>query len=188
MATRLHLSFGGQTWIARVQGGEVVLDDAAAPLVVMHAEGRYRVGRIERDDRDGRGERADRADRADRVDSSDRDDQDEPDVEGAAAAAGDIVWVTIDGEMFSFAVAEHATRQRSGSRDQEAFTPPMSATVVRVNVAPGDAVRDGDVLIALEAMKMELPIRAPRDGVIRAVHCRPAELVQPGDVLVELED
>jgi biotin carboxyl carrier protein len=99
-----------------------------------------------------------------------------------------VVWVTVEGEIFSFTVAEHAARQRSGSRDQDAFTPPMSATVVRVNVAPGDTVRDGDVLIALEAMKMELPIRAPRDGVIRAVNCRPGELVQPGDVLVELED
>ena len=44
-----------------------------------------------------------------------------------------------------------------------------------------------DVLIALEAMKMELPIRAPRDGVVKAVHCQPGELVQPGQVLLDLE-
>jgi len=37
----------------------------------------------------------------------------------------------------------------------------------------------------LEAMKMELPIRAPHDGTIAAVHCREGELVQPGTVLVE---
>ena len=36
-------------------------------------------------------------------------------------------------------------------------------------------------------MKMELPIRAPRDGVVRAVHCAEGELVQPGDVLLEIE-
>ena len=34
---------------------------------------------------------------------------------------------------------------------------------------------------------MELPIRAPRDGIVRAVNCRPGDLVQPGVVLVELE-
>jgi 3-methylcrotonyl-CoA carboxylase alpha subunit len=36
-------------------------------------------------------------------------------------------------------------------------------------------------------MKMELPIRAPRDGVVTAVHCREGDLVQPGVVLVDLE-
>jgi len=41
------------------------------------------------------------------------------------------------------------------------------------------------VLIVLEAMKMELPLRAPHDGVIAAVDCREGELVQPGKVLVE---
>ena len=63
----------------------------------------------------------------------------------------------------------------------DALTPPMSATVVRIAVKPGDAVRHGDVLIALEAMKMELPIRAPRDGVVAPIHCHEGELVQPGD-------
>ena len=54
-------------------------------------------------------------------------------------------------------------------------------------VKPGDRVEDGDVLIALEAMKMELPIRAPRNGVVRAILCREGELVQPGQVLLEFE-
>jgi urea carboxylase len=39
----------------------------------------------------------------------------------------------------------------------------------------------------LEAMKMELPIKAPRDGRVTAVHCKPGELVQPGVPLLELE-
>jgi len=106
---------------------------------------------------------------------------------GDAVVAGDTVWVTVAGEVFSFTVTHGATRSRSGASQQDAFTPPMSATVVRIAVKPGDAVKDGDVLIALEAMKMELPIRAPRDGVVRAVNCKQGELVQPGDVLLELE-
>ena len=75
---------------------------------------------------------------------------------------------------------------RPASRDQDALSPPMSATVVRVAVRPGATVQAGDTLIVLEAMKMELPIRAPRAGTIRAVHCREGDLVQPGTVLVEL--
>jgi biotin carboxyl carrier protein len=39
----------------------------------------------------------------------------------------------------------------------------------------------------LEAMKMELPVRAPRAGRISAIRCKPGELVQPGIALVELE-
>jgi 3-methylcrotonyl-CoA carboxylase alpha subunit len=63
----------------------------------------------------------------------------------------------------------------------------MPATVIRVLVAPGATVARGDTLVMLEAMKMELPIRAPRDGVVRAVHCQSGELVQPGVNLLDLE-
>jgi biotin carboxyl carrier protein len=63
----------------------------------------------------------------------------------------------------------------------------MPATVVRVQIAPGDAVKRGDVLIILEAMKMELPIRAPADGTVTRVLCSAGELVQPGVGLLEME-
>ena len=66
------------------------------------------------------------------------------------------------------------------------LTSPMPATVVKVLVAPGQAVRRGDTLVVLEAMKMELPIRAPSDAVVQAVNCREGELVQPERTLVEL--
>ena len=63
---------------------------------------------------------------------------------------------------------------------------PMPGTVIEIAVAPGQQVHAGDVLLTLEAMKMELPIRAPRDGVVSAVHCSPGQLVQPGPPLVDL--
>ena len=105
--------------------------------------------------------------------------------DGVAVVAGDHVWVTVRGEVFNFTVGR--PQSKSESRDHDAFTPPMSATVVRILVNPGDTVSAGDVLIALEAMKMELPIRAPRDGVIKAIHCRAGELVQPGTSLLDME-
>ena len=63
----------------------------------------------------------------------------------------------------------------------------MPATVLKLVVAEGAQVRKGDTLLILEAMKMELPVRAPADAVVRAMLCREGELVQPGTVLVELE-
>jgi biotin carboxyl carrier protein len=63
----------------------------------------------------------------------------------------------------------------------------MPATVIAVNVVPGQRVTSGDVLIVLEAMKMELPIKAPRDGVVKSVACRPRDLVKHGTALLEFE-
>ena len=106
---------------------------------------------------------------------------------GNAATSGDEVWVTVGGEVFVFTVTHGTRGPRSSTAGDEAFTPPMAATVVRIAVRPGERVDDGAVLIALEAMKMELPIRAPRAGIVRAVHCREGELVQPGQVLIDFE-
>jgi 3-methylcrotonyl-CoA carboxylase alpha subunit len=78
-------------------------------------------------------------------------------------------------------------RPRARTSDADALRPPMSATVIRIHVAEGASVSEGDALIVLEAMKMELPIRAPRDGVIKTIYCREGELVQPTTVLIDLE-
>jgi acetyl/propionyl-CoA carboxylase alpha subunit len=104
---------------------------------------------------------------------------------GAAARQGDDVWVTIDGQVFVFTIGR-SSRHTGHAAERDALAVPMPATVVRVHVAPGQAVRQGDLLVALEAMKMELAIRAPRDAVVSAVDCRQGELVQPGRPLVEL--
>ena len=106
-----------------------------------------------------------------------------PGTTGVAARAGDRLWVQVEGHVFEVSVG--AARVGT-ARDADALTPPMPATVTRVAVKVGDSVASGDLLIALEAMKMELPIRAPRDGVVRAVHCQPGDLVQPGHVLIEI--
>ena len=63
---------------------------------------------------------------------------------------------------------------------------PMPATVVAIPAPPGTRVTAGDPVVVLEAMKMELVIRAPRDGEVAAVHCQLGELVQPGTRLAEL--
>lgn len=68
----------------------------------------------------------------------------------------------------------------------QSLTAPMPARVVRILVEAGSAVKKGDTLLVLEAMKMELPVRAPADGVVTAVHCREGELVQAEAVLIDL--
>lgn len=97
-------------------------------------------------------------------------------------------WVHWRGRVFErpFA-AEAPVSRRSTAERQHSLSAPMPATVLKLVVVEGAQVRKGDTLLILEAMKMELPVRAPADAVVRAVRCREGELVQPGTTLVELE-
>lgn len=64
---------------------------------------------------------------------------------------------------------------------------PMPGLVVRVNVAVGDVVSAGQGLVVVEAMKMELEVKASSDGVVSAVLCHIGESVKKGQPLVALE-
>jgi biotin carboxyl carrier protein len=83
-------------------------------------------------------------------------------------------------------VTRPATRRRSSAEGAQSIAAPMPATVVKLLVKAGDAVKKGDTLVILEAMKMELPLRADGDATVTAVHCREGDLVQPDAVLVEM--
>jgi biotin carboxyl carrier protein len=62
----------------------------------------------------------------------------------------------------------------------------MPGTIVRVNVKPGDAVKKGDVLAVLEAMKMENDICSPADGTVATVAVSQGASVATDEVLVTL--
>jgi biotin carboxyl carrier protein len=63
----------------------------------------------------------------------------------------------------------------------------MPGTVLEVLVSPGDAVSAGQVLVLIEAMKMELAVHSPADGTVSAVHVSGGELVRAGQPLAEVE-
>ena len=75
----------------------------------------------------------------------------------------------------------------SGAGDK-AIKAPMQSTVVKLAVAVGDKVVEGDQILVLEAMKMEQSITSPRNGVIKAVKVAVGETVPSGTVLIEFED
>ncbi len=64
---------------------------------------------------------------------------------------------------------------------------PMPGVVASVAVSAGQKVKQGDLLVTLEAMKMETGLHAERDGVIRAVHVTPGAQIDAKDLLVEME-
>ncbi len=96
-------------------------------------------------------------------------------------------WVFLEGHVYVIDLEGGTRAGRNRLDDHAALAAPMPATVATVAVAPGQRVSKGDVLIVLEAMKMELAVRSPRDSIVKAVACRPGELVQPGVPLLELE-
>jgi biotin carboxyl carrier protein len=96
--------------------------------------------------------------------------------------------VFIAGHTHVFEERDARDERQSREIDHDvALSAPMPATVLSVKVMPGQDVQAGDVLIVLEAMKMELPITAPRAGRVQSVNCRERELVQPGTPLLQFD-
>ena len=84
------------------------------------------------------------------------------------------------------------TRKFKGHR---AWTPPepdklrahIPGTILKVHTSPGKAVKRGEPLLVLEAMKMANDMASPRDGTVKAVHVKEGDVVPKGQLLVELK-
>ena len=90
------------------------------------------------------------------------------------------------------AVRPRRKRQHRGAGEGAAggngVTAPMQGTIVKVAVEEGQTVADGDVLVVLEAMKMEQPITASRSGVVKGLNAEIGATVSAGAVLCSIED
>jgi acetyl-CoA carboxylase biotin carboxyl carrier protein len=65
-------------------------------------------------------------------------------------------------------------------------TAPVTGTIWTIEVAVGDSVREGDTVLVLEAMKMEMPVETEDAGTVTAILCEEGQTVAEGDALVEL--
>ncbi len=73
------------------------------------------------------------------------------------------------------------------NEDSEVVSAPMPGTILSVNVAEGDEVKAGDILLILEAMKMENEILAPRDGKVSSIGTAKGVSVNTGDKLIVID-
>lgn len=72
-------------------------------------------------------------------------------------------------------------------QDSSSIVAPMSGSILKVNVKNGESVNRGQVLLALEAMKMENEITAHADGIISSVKVEVGQVISQGEILVVLE-
>ena len=84
------------------------------------------------------------------------------------------------------AAAPAAPKAAPAAAGANAIKAPMQGNIMKVNVQAGAAVNKGDVLLVLEAMKMENDIKAPADGTVASVNVKSGDTVATDDVLLTM--
>lgn len=124
-------------------------------------------------------------------------------VAAAAPAGSEVYTVAVNGERYVVEVSEGgdiesvqaaapapkapaAAAAPAASGEVEAITAPLAGNIFKVNVGPGDHVQQGDVIIILEAMKMETEIRAAHAGTVADVMVKVGDSVAVGNTLLTL--
>jgi len=95
------------------------------------------------------------------------------------------LWCLIDRE-------DHAAQYRAPAREKEETQLPdvdahITGTVWKIECEIGQAVEEGDTLVILESMKMEMPVEAEDPGTVARIACEEGQSVSEGDTLVVLE-
>jgi acetyl-CoA carboxylase biotin carboxyl carrier protein len=104
-------------------------------------------------------------------------------VEDEAGGAGGAL---VDGEDHGRVSCPLPSERRSGGTvpDVEAH---ITGTVWKIEVEVGDAVEEGDTVVILESMKMEMPVEAEDSGTVKEIRCSEGQAVSEGETLVVLE-
>ena len=103
--------------------------------------------------------------------------------------------ITVNGNVYDVTVEEGAAGTASaapkaaapaGAQGAVKVNAPMQGKILKINASAGASVKKGDVLLVLEAMKMENEICAPQDGTVATVECSVGDSVETGKVLVSM--
>ena len=104
---------------------------------------------------------------------------------------GKTLWIKHSGETWATDLSEldeqykSSAKKRTASADQ--ILAPMPGKITKINVSTGQTVQVGDVLIVMEAMKMENILKSPADGVVKSVKVIKGDKVDKNQVMVFLD-
>lgn len=96
-------------------------------------------------------------------------------------------YVFVDGNVYKIKQIELTGIKKSKNKEQGDLSSPISGKVVKVKVKKGSIVKKDDVLIIIEAMKMEYLIRAPYNGIVKKVNFKDNDQIEIGENTLELE-
>ena len=104
---------------------------------------------------------------------------------------GQLYDVTVEGRRFALTPSTGGGRARGvvGGLDDAPgkVTAPLAGVVVALHVSVGDTIERGQLLVVVEAMKMQNEVSAQRDGTITAIHCEVGGRAERGDILIEYD-
>ncbi len=93
---------------------------------------------------------------------------------------------TVNGKAYDIAVSEGISAAPAASGDGKPVEAPLPGNILRICVSEGDSVAEGDVILVVEAMKMETEIKAPEAGTVQSILVAQGDKVQTGQTLVTL--
>lgn len=111
-------------------------------------------------------------------------------VEGTVAFARGTLWVHLNGETYTFETPRRENRRGgkgAGATHPGEIAAPMPGKIIKILVKPGEAVTAHQVLLVMEAMKMEYTLKAQVDGKVESVGCEAGQQVALGQILVKLD-
>ena len=79
------------------------------------------------------------------------------------------------------------TKSKGGAADKKSLTSPINGVVLEVPVKEGQAVKENDVLVVLEAMKMKTNISSPQSGKIKTIKVKAGDKIETGQILLTFE-
>jgi pyruvate carboxylase len=107
---------------------------------------------------------------------------------------GDVrVFFELNGQPRVIRVPNRAVKAKTAARPKAAegnpahIGAPMPGSIASLAVTPGQKVRAGDLLLTIEAMKMETGLHADREATVKAIHVTPGAQIEAKDLLIELE-
>jgi len=96
------------------------------------------------------------------------------------------VWVTCRGITWVLERAPREAARDEGATGEDEIRAPMTGRVVRVAAAAGAAVQEGDLILTIEAMKMEFKLTAPETGTVLEIRCAEGDRVELGQLLAKV--
>jgi acetyl/propionyl-CoA carboxylase alpha subunit len=101
---------------------------------------------------------------------------------------GETLWVHLDGETFTYEPEKKGSRRKKAGAFSSAsdVAAPMPGKITKVAASEGARVNEGQLLIVLEAMKMEYSLKASMSGTVKSIKCGVGDQVTLGQLLVEV--